>query len=714
MENSCDQAYLITGLDCPACAERVVRRLEKDPRVEEANIDFGAGKLYFTGEKIDLGEMEKIVNSVESIFHVKNLEISAKKPSIFGFDFYFRLGRIVISLILAILGMTLFTVDRFGLWVNLAINIVAWLIVGYDIAWRFISNLIHLRNIFDESLLMTLASVGGFLLPLVTNDYMSFFDSVLVVALYQVGELFDGVATKKSHEAIVSAAGMKTSSANLVTDGGVKVIKPEELKVGDVVLLKVGEGVPSDGVIVDGEGSLDISSLTGEFEPVYKKEGDEVLSGTTLKSGSLKIRIAKPYQDSTISHILNLVENSGRGKSSAERFITRFSKYYTPLVVVISVFTMLLPPLFLGIGDGAVWARYVQVGLSFLVIACPCAIVVSVPLTYFAGIGLASKRGVIVKGASYFDKLSNVKTLVSDKTGTLTYGDFQVSKWNLVSLEKCDFMVYLKAAESRSAHPIAKAIIGDSDKDGSLAAEQSEYEEIAGKGVKTLYKGQHVIAGTSAFLKENGYVPSENNENGTVIHLGVDGIYEGYVVLNDIVRKESSKMVAGLHSLGIKVELLTGDKKKSADSVALELGIDEVHSELLPEDKTEYLKKEIAKKNGNVAYIGDGINDAPSIALADVGIAMGGIGSDSSINNADCVIMNDDPSKSVTAIKIAKKCNRRSIFIICFGLAVKLSIMIVSLVLGSAFPLWAAVAADTGLTVVMVLYAFTLLYSKVQ
>ncbi len=713
-----DQAYLITGLDCPACAERVVHRMEKESWVSECNIDYGAGKIYLTAEKRPLEDIDRIVSSVEEAFHVAPIPEKPSKRVAWDKGMWVKLIRVVAAFLLS--GVTTFAMMGLGighdyLWTVLfPVNLVAWLLAGYDVAWRFIKNVIHLRNIFDEAFLMTIASLGAFLLPLIAMDEMSFFDAVMVVSLYQLGDLFDIVASRKSHNAIVEAVNLKSESATRIGKAGLETVKPEELQVGDLVMVKVGESFPSDGTIVSGEGNVDVSSLTGEFVPVYKKKGDEVLSGTTLKSGNLTVQITKPYSSSTLAKIMTLVENSGRGKSKAEKFISVFSKYYTPCVVALAALVTVLPPLFLGIGDVGTWTTWLRVGLSFLVIACPCAIVLSVPLSYFAGIGLASKNGLIVKGSPYFDKLLHVKTVVSDKTGTLTYGDFQVTTWHLYGLDKHTFMHYLKCAESRSAHPIAKAIVGDASDALQLASEQEGYEEIAGHGIKTRYHGEEILAGNGKLMRQFGIAYDEAKEEGTVVHLAVNGSYKGYVVLNDVIRRESRKMVDGLHSLGIAVKLFTGDQEKNAEAVGAELGLNQVKAGLLPEEKSELLKGEIAKAPGSVAFIGDGINDAPSIALADVGVAMGGIGSDSSISSADLVIMNDDPSKLVSAIKIAKKARFRAVSIIVLGLLIKASIMLVSAFLGDAFPMWVAVLADTGLTVVMVLYAYSLLYEKVK
>jgi Cd2+/Zn2+-exporting ATPase len=424
----------------------------------------------------------------------------------------------------------------------------------------------------------------------------------------------------------------------------------------------------------------------------------------------LTIRVDKTYEDSTVSKIISLIDDSSKSKSETTRFIDRFSKIYTPIVVGLAILVAVLPPLFIGVSDGTVWAHWLYVALCLLLISCPCAIVISVPLSYFAGIGLASKHGIIIKGASFFDKLEDLNWVVTDKTGTLTYGNFKVTKIVSRKLEQAKFLEYLQAVESRSTHPIALAILGDSDS-ASLASKCSNYEEYSGKGASADYEGHHLLSGNARFFKEKNIEVPEQKEIGTVVYLAIDGVYAGYVILNDIVKKESRIMVVGLKELHVKTCMLTGDKKEGAASVATSLGLDECHSELLPDDKRKLLQEKISAKSGYVAYVGDGINDAPSITLADVGVAMGGAGSDLAVENADVVIMNDDPSKIVDAIKIAKKTKAKAVTNIVVALVVKAAIMLLSIFL-PGFPLLAAVLADTGLTVLLVLNSLLLLNVK--
>ncbi|MCI1244729.1 MAG: heavy metal translocating P-type ATPase [Bacilli bacterium] len=626
--------------------------------------------------------------------------------------FYFSLARIVASTVLALLGFFVFSEARFGLWVNFAFMGTAWLLCAYDIAYEAFKAVFLKKEPFDENALMLIASIGAFCLRFFGPEDNEFLEATMVVILFQIGELFEHLATEKSHQAIEAAVGLRAQTANLIEGGGLKSVKPSSLRVGDHIIVKTGEIVPADGTIEEGSGLVDMSSLTGEFVPVIKNEGESVSSGTILKEGSFRVRVRKTYENSTVAQIIRLVDESAKSKSDADRFIDRFSRVYTPTMVVLALLVAVLPPLFLGISDGAVWAAWVYRALCFLVISCPCAIVISVPLAYFAGIGLASKRGIIVKGSSFFDKLNRLSWVVTDKTGTLTYGDFRITKTVSPKIKTVKFMEYFRAVELRSTHPVAVAIektSGDSIEPSLI----SGVKEYAGLGSSCLFQGHRLLAGNGRLFAKKGIAVPAIEEVGTMVYLAVDGVYEGYVVLNDVIRTESLSMVDGLRELGIRTSMLTGDREAGALAVATTLGIDEHHSGLLPEDKQRILGEKIHSSSGCVAYIGDGINDAPSIALADVGVAMGGIGSDVAIGSADVVIMNDDPSKIVTAVKIAKKAKNRSIFNIIIALIVKLTIMVLAAFL-PGFPLLAAVLADTGLTVLLVLNSISLLRSGVR
>lgn len=624
--------------------------------------------------------------------------------------------RLSVALILAIVGLFYLNEANFGVWVNFVVMGIAWLIVGYDIVYKAFHSLIKEKNPFDENMLMLIASIGAFCLRLFGKDENEifgneFFEAFMVAFLFQLGDIFEDLATDKSHEAISNAIGLRAKKASLLKDGNILTVEPEELSIGDEILVKVGEIIPADGVILSGSGDVDMSSLTGEFNPVAKKEGDLVNSGTILKSGSLKVRVNKSYEDSTVSKIIALVEESSGAKSKADKFITKFARIYTPIVVAIALLIAVIPPLCIGMNSLETWKEWIRIGVSILVISCPCAVVVSVPLAYFAGIGLASKYGIIVKGGSYFDELNRLGVLVTDKTGTLTRGKFIVEERHPegISLEK--FQEYMIAAESRSNHPIAKAIVGETNL-APYSEKISEYTEKAGYGEMLTYDGHTLLAGSEKLLRENHISFAEANEIGTIVYLAIDGKYAGYLLLNDEIKESSFKTIQDLHKMGVKSVMLTGDKRESALKVANELQIDEVHSELLPEDKTNLLKEKLTGEKA-MAYVGDGINDAPSIALADIGVAMGGAGSDLAVENANIVIMNDDVSKIVTAKKIAKATRNRAIFNVVASLLIKLAIAACSILIPS-FPLMIAVFADTGVTLLMVASSVSLLAYRVK
>ena len=625
--------------------------------------------------------------------------------------------RLALGLTAALLGLFVFNENNFGVWVNFAVMLVAWLIVGYDIIVKAFTSLAKEKNPFDENMLMLIASIGAFCLRIFGKDEgeifgNEFFEAFMVAFLFQLGDIFEDLATDKSHEAITNAVGLRAKKASLLVDGNIKLVKPEELNINDKVLVKVGEIIPADGKIISGDGDIDMSSLTGEFNPVYKKCDDQVNSGTILKSGSLTIEVSKSYEDSTVSKIIELVEESSDQKSKADKFITKFAKIYTPIVVAIAVLIAVIPPLVIGMNDTEVWKQWIKVAVSILVISCPCAVVVSVPLAYFAGIGLASKNGIIVKGGSYFDQLNNLGILVTDKTGTLTYGKFVIEKIHAEGISEEEFLEYAIAAESRSNHPIAKAIVGDKDA-SKFSSDISEYNEIAGYGEELKYKNHTILVGNEKLLAKYSISFDRTDEIGTIVYLAVDNKYVGYILLVDQIKDSSLPTISSLHNAGVKTIMLTGDKENSAKKVASTLKIDEVRYELLPEEKTAVLKETIDGSKKAVAYVGDGINDAPSITLADVGFAMGGVGSDLAVENANIVIMNDDISKVFTAIKIAKTTRNRAIFNVVASLLIKVAIALCSVFIPN-FPLMIAVFADTGVTLLMVASSISLLIHKVK
>ncbi len=611
--------------------------------------------------------------------------------------------RIGISLGLSLLGYFYLNEANFPWWVNLLTMGVAWLIISYDILLECFHNVFHEHKFFDESTLMIVASLGAFALRFFGPEHNEYLEGVLIMLLSQVGELFEDLASSRSRKAIVSALDLRKEKARLL-QGGEK--SPEALEIGDEIVVGAGEKILADGKVISGEGEVDASSLTGEFAPVYVSKDSELASGTLLKSGSVVFAVTKAYEDSTVAKLLSMVEDGAEHKSRATRFITKFARVYTPIIMALAVLVAVVPPLILGIGDSSVWFRWLYTALEFVVVSCPCAIVISVPLAYFAGIGLASRKGIIVKGAEFFDKADELKTICFDKTGTLTKGEFQVVEVHPKGIDEDTFLEYLSAVESRSSHPIAKAVLRYRPfYENALV---SDYQELAGKGVKAHYKEHWIYAGKTE---------EKEAENGLHLHLIVDGINVGFALLSDLLRENSPEIVANLRSFGLSVCLLSGDKKAHAEALSQAIAFDESHAELPPEDKLSILREKV-ENHGMVAFVGDGINDAPSIALADIGFAMGGLGSDAAVANADVVLMNDDLSRVLTFLAIAKKTKCRAKFNTIFPLCVKFGVMIAAVVasiMGTwSLPIWAAVLADTGLSSLMVLSSLALFHSRVD
>ncbi len=710
--------YIVAGLDCANCAYRLERGLSKDSRVEKASVDFSTKRLYITykDKEIPFKELSLLTSTIDSGFKLSELDTNKKASTkIFTKELWILLIRIIISSVLMALGILGQYVFNWEMYIYIPIYSVALLIVLYDITWKFIKNVIHLQNPFDENLLLTIAAIGSFLLVLFGHP--SFFEGVLVIILSQIGEIFESVATNKSRNAIQKAVDLRADKANLINGDNINVVHPSELAIGDHILIKVGEIIPVDGVVVSGEGSIDTSSLTGEFIPVNAQEGYLALSGCILKTGSIIMEVKKDFASSTASKILELVSSSGERKAKAEKFISKFAKVYTPIIFSLAIIIAIVPLSLLIFNvnvDASTWSDWIYRALCFLVIGCPCAIVISVPLAYFSGIGLSSKHGVVIKGANYLDRLCSISTIISDKTGTLTEGSFVIKKEVIQDgISKELFHEYLIAAESLSNHPIAKAIIGQENVQSFALLEQN-YEEISGKGTTTTYKNVALVAGNYDFMVENKINVLKSQENGTIVYLSANKKYYGYVVLDDMIRSSAKQMIDLLHKKGIKIIMLTGDNDKHAQSVASELNVDSYKSQLMPDEKTKFIEEFMAptKSKKSVVFMGDGINDAPSIIRADVGIAMGGVGSDAAVDNADIVIMNDDPLKIIDAINIAHWTRNKALFNIIVALAIKLALMILSTF--GLVEMWMAVLADTGLTCLLVVNSLLLLYKKVR
>ena len=713
--------YHISGFDCPNCAAKVERFLNKEEYIQSATIDFTNERMYITyrDEPKDVEELKEIIKTVESDpLRIERIHQGRKvQQKLFDKKTIYNLARIIISAVIML--VTCFVIEDKNFLLAVILYGFSALLCLYDIIWKLIQNIIHLRNPIDMNLLLTLSSLGVLTLAILIHYevlpegrfHIDMMDGVMVIVLYQVGELFEHIATGKSKNAISNAIDLRADTANLITDNKVVEVKPETLKVGDKILVRIGEIVPADGEIIDGQGTLDTSSLTGEPMPVDALVGMNALSGSILRSGSITIRINKVFADSTISKILELVQSSGERKAKAEKFITKFARIYTPSVFLIGILFAVISGLIT-----KDWAQSIFGGLAILVVSCPCAIVISVPLAFFAGIGLASKRGVVIKGANYLDSLCKIGTVYIDKTGTLTYGDFKVSDWVTNGVKEDELKTALLAAESRSNHPIAKAICLHQNV-SSLALKQENYEEVAGLGVKTEYERNLILAGNVELLKNYGVNVEEVEVGGTAIYVAKNGKFIGYVVLKDVVRDKAKELVKKLNSIGIEVVLLSGDKETTVKEVADAVGIKEYHAKLLPQEKTKYVEKAIEnRENGKlIAFAGDGINDTPSIIRADVGFAMGGIGSDVAVENSDVVIMQDHPLKIYDSIKIAKKTRAVAIFNIVFSLVVKVAVIILILtgVLGH-MGMTVAVLADTGLTVLMTFNSLMLIYRKIK
>lgn len=720
--------YHISGFDCPNCAARVERYLNKDENILEATIDFANDRLYinYRDNPYTLEQLKEVIKQVESDpLRIEELNKGNRKQvKIITKKFIFDLVRILIATVLTIVGFildeTLGSMEwNIYNWIANVLYLISGALMLYDIIWKLIQNIIHLRNPIDMNLLLTISSVGVFALAFLTHFkvlesstiHIEMHEGAMVVILYQIGELIEAIATGKSKAAISKAIDLRADTANLVCDDKIVQVKPEELKVGDTIIVRIGEIIPVDGTIIDGQGSLDMSSLTGEPMPVDALIGNNAISGSILRSGSITIKVNKVFTDSTISKILELVESSGERKSKAEKFIDKFAKIYTPTVFCIGILFAIIYGLVT-----KEWTNALFTGLAILVVSCPCAIVISVPLAFFAGIGLASKRGIIIKGANYLDSLCKIGTLFLDKTGTLTYGNFVVKEVVPINVEKDELMNSLLAAESRSNHPIAKAITLHQNI-SELALKQNDYEEIAGLGAKTNYDGHIILAGNKELLDKYGINIDEINAPGTAVYVAKDDKYIGYVVLQDVIRDKAKQLIAKLDELGIKTILLSGDKYTTVKYVSEQVGIKEYHAKLLPQDKTKFVEEAMSSKKDKklVAFAGDGINDTPSIIRADIGFAMGGIGSDVAVENADVVIMQDHPLKIYDAIKISKMTRFVAWFNIIVSLLIKAIVigLLIAGVLGH-YAMMIAMLADTGLTVLMTINSLLLIYRKVN
>lgn len=594
------------------------------------------------------------------------------------------LVRIIVS---AVTLGTAFAVEKLTdlpFWAYLIMYLVPYFVIGYDVLWRSAKNILR-GNVFDENFLMSIATVGAF----VTGENA---EAVFVMLFYQVGELFQSIAVGRSRKSIASLMDIRPDSACVLRDGEELIVEPDEVEVGETIIVRPGEKIPIDGVIIEGRSALDTSALTGESVPRTAGVGDAVISGSINTAGLIKIKTEKPFGQSTVSKILELVENASSKKAKTENFISRFAKYYTPSVVGAAVLLAVIPSIVTG-----QWSEWIHRALIFLVVSCPCALVISVPLAYFAGIGGASVKGILVKGSNFIEALAKTKTVVFDKTGTLTKGVFRVTEIAPVDVSEAELLTLAASAEKYSTHPIASSI-AEACPD---AKNPDDVSEISGEGVRAVIGGEEILAGNARLMRRYDIKFPETDTAGTVVHVARGKKYIGHIVISDEIKPDSAAAISALGAAGIGTVMLSGDKKSVADAVGKTLGIGKVYAELLPSDKVEKMEKIIAEGGGNVAFVGDGINDAPVLTRADVGIAMGVLGSDAAIEAADVVLTDDKPSKIADAIKTSKKTCGIVRQNIVFSLVVK-GVVLVLGALGIA-PMAVAVFADVGVAVIAIL-----------
>lgn len=628
-----------------------------------------------------------------------------------------RLKKIIVALVIFAIAMVLnilnlsytkfaFNIKGNEIEISIAniLFIISYIIVGFEIVKKAFRNITR-GKIFDENFLMTVATIGAFFVG-------EFPEAVTVMLFYQIGELFQSFAVDKSRKSIASLMDIRPDYANLVDGDDIKKVKPDTVKIGDIILVKPGEKIPLDGIIIEGESFIDTKALTGESVPRSVKSGENVLSGTINQTGILKVKVEKEFGESTVSKILDLVENASSKKSKSENFISKFARYYTPIVVIIAVILAIVPPLII---KDSTFQTWIYRALSFLVVSCPCALVISIPLSFFGGIGRCSKEGILVKGSNYLEALANADIAVFDKTGTLTQGVFDVQKIETNSMDENEFLKLVAHCEHYSNHPIADSIkkkYGEKIQTSII----SDVDEIPGHGISAVIENKKVLVGNSKLMEKYDIEFAKQNEIGTIVYVAVDGKFEGYILINDEVKKDSKQAISDLKKSGIrKTIMLTGDKKEVGENVAKELELHEVYTDLLPTDKVEKVKQLISEKNGHnknskLFFVGDGINDSPVLALSDIGIAMGGLGSDSAIEAADIVIMTDEPSKINTAIKISKKTLRIAKENIYFAIIIKILVLLLS-ALGVA-TMWMAVFADVGVSIIAILNSMRVLYGK--
>ena len=700
MESFDKKELLLGGLDCAHCAEVISDKISSLEEIKDCNLNFITKKLTLqissnlskTEEDI-IAEVIDIINNIEPGLNIKVLEDkntnnkdeeyenSSKSDSI----------KLVIGSIMYIFGIFQSVTGFESKFANIVFLIV-YLIVGYDVLLKALKNASKGR-IFDENFLMSIATIGAVIIGEVP-------EAVGVMLFYKIGEYLQQIAVGKSRKSISSLMKIRPDSANLKVESEIKVVSPEKVNIGDIIVVRPGEKIPLDGIVIDGYSMVDTSAITGESVLREISIGETALSGFINKNSLLTIEVTKEFKESTVSKILDLVENASSKKSKTENFISKFSKYYTPCVLCLAMIIAFIPPIVI---PNAKFLDWLYRGLVFLVVSCPCALVLSIPLSFFSGIGSASKNGILIKGSNYLEALKNVDTVVFDKTGTLTKGVFNVVKVSPVGISEDELIEYAAYAEVNSIHPIAKSILSYYKKDIDLD-KITYFEEIAAHGIKVKYNGLNILAGNDKLMSMENILYFKTDDVGTVVYISVNGVYKGYIVISDEIKEDSKLAIKSLKLSGVKeIVMLTGDNENIANKIASELKIDKVYSKLLPNEKVDKLEEIFKNKldKEKVVFVGDGINDAPVLARADIGIAMGALGSDSAIEAADVVLMTDEPSKITKAIEISKKTNKVVWQNIIFALTVKLVVLILSA--GGVATMWEAIFADVGVSIIAVL-----------
>lgn len=701
--------YLLKGLDCPNCSAKIEKEVGELEGVALSEVNLMKQTLTVS---MDHNKAASMLDMVTTIVHSyePDVEVSEQKADtsvapdkkektpVYSDDDKKLTIRLISGAVIYAVGMGLTLFGHVSLPVELGVLIVAYIILGWDVVWQAVKNITR-GQIFDEHFLMSLSTIGAFAI----GEYP---EAVAVMLFYQVGEFFQSLAVKRSRKSISDLMDIRPDSATVRRNGELVVVAPETVSIGELIVVKPGEKIPLDGIVTEGESMLDTRALTGESVPRSIRKGEEALSGCVNQSGVLTIKVTKSFGESTVTKIIDLVENASSRKAPTENFITTFARYYTPIVVGMAAILAIIPPVILGGG----WSEWLRRGFVFLIVSCPCALVISIPLTFFGGIGAASKRGVLVKGSNYLEALNKVSVVVFDKTGTLTKGVFKVVDITVeFGFTKEQVLEYAAQAESYSNHPIAKSIQEAFGKtiDQSVL---SGYEEISGHGIRVLIGGKRVLAGNSKLMDSEKVSYAACQSAGTKVYIAVDGRYAGCIVIADEVKDDSQNAIASLKKIGVeKTVMLTGDDEKIGKAVAEQLGLDEYYAQLLPDQKVEKLEylDQNKTKGSKLAFVGDGINDAPVLARADVGIAMGGLGSDAAIEAADVVLMTDEPSKLVDAIDVAKATKR----IVMQNIIIALGIKSVFLILGALgiAGMWEAVFGDVGVTIIAVLNAMRIL-----